>query len=98
MPLRELFAQDSHLVHNLWVQLFPAIWSKLSKEEQTKLTKPIVQLLAKVHKQIKEREEKREEKSEEEREEEGEETEIKKIEAGGPNCMQTGLSYEATRG
>eukprot|EP00026_Physarum_polycephalum_P000015 Phypoly_transcript_00015.p1 GENE.Phypoly_transcript_00015~~Phypoly_transcript_00015.p1 ORF type:complete len:3639 (+),score=586.09 Phypoly_transcript_00015:159-11075(+) len=47
MPLRELFAQDSHLVHMFWMQLFPAIWGKLSKDEQNKLTKPFVQLLAK---------------------------------------------------
>lgn len=48
-PLRELFALDSHLVHNMWVQLFSTIWTKFTKEEQNKLSKPIVQLLVKVN-------------------------------------------------
>lgn len=48
LPLRELFAFDSSLVHQLWVQVFSTAWGKLAKEEQTKLTKPIVSLLAKV--------------------------------------------------
>lgn len=45
--LKELFQQDIELTHNLWILIFPALWSLLSKENQSAITKSFKPFLSK---------------------------------------------------
>lgn len=46
-PMQRLLALDSSVAHDMWVDVFPAAWSCLSRREQADLTYHIINLLSK---------------------------------------------------
>ena len=45
--LREYAQVDAAVCHNLWILIFPIVWSALLKNQQIQLAKPIIALLSK---------------------------------------------------
>ncbi|KAF9009027.1 hypothetical protein BDQ17DRAFT_1422200 [Cyathus striatus] len=46
-PMQRLLFFDPHVAHDAWISIFPAVWSSLSRREQSDITNHMINLLSK---------------------------------------------------